>query len=257
MRHMFTADWAFGFRGALENYVRQTCPQLLKSWPLLQSFDFEAYKLPHSYVLFIMHDKLTGISSGPAMPIPFPHADYPPLPPHVQEIPLWQFYIRQTLQLAACDVGFLVPIYDSGKSNARADIDLFTPQEKFYWHQQFIHIFSEQKLWLESTMESASLTTVNYNVSGPNARVNVGSIDNSRNVASTENAELFLQLRELLARVPDVAKREAMTSVVSEMEQSAGKPTFTQHYKCFISLAADHVGLFSALLPALTQLLGT
>lgn len=61
MRHMFTADWAFGFAGTLEKNVRQTCPQLLRSWPLLQSFNFEAYELPHNYLLLILRDKLSGV----------------------------------------------------------------------------------------------------------------------------------------------------------------------------------------------------
>lgn len=256
MRNMFTADWAFGFRGTLEENVRQACPQLLRSWPLLQSFNFEAYELPHNYLLLVLHDKLSGVPAGPGVPSQFPHMNYPPLPPTVDDIPLWQFYIRQTLNLAPGDVGFLVPAHDSGKSDARADYALFTPQEKFYWHQQFVHIFSEQKQWLESIMKSASPTVTTYNVSGPNARVNVGSTDNSSNVVSTDNVQLFLQLRELLAHVPDQSKRDAIADAVNDMEQTAGKPTFTQHYTRFISLASDHVGLFSALLPALTALLG-
>lgn len=256
MRNMFTADWAFGFRGTLEQNVRQTCPQLLRSWPLLQSFNFDAYELPHSYALLVLHDKLSGIPAGPGMPSPFPHMNHPPLPPTVDGILLWQFYIRETLNLAPSDVGFLVPLRDSGKSDVAADYALFTPQEKLHWHQQFVHIFSEQKQWLESIMKSASPTVTTYNVSGPNARVNVGSTDNSTNVVSTDNTELFLQLREILARLPDEEKRNAMASVINEMEQSAGKPTFTQHYTRFISLAADHVGLFSAVLPAITALLG-
>lgn len=255
MRNMFTADWAFGFRGTLEENVRQACPQLLRSWPLIQSFNFDAYELP-GYLLLVLHDKLSGVPAGPSMPVPFPHSDHPQLPPTIEGIPLWQFYIRQRLKLTRSDVGFLVPIRDSGKSDAAADYALFTPQEQFHWHQQFVHIFSEQKQWLESLMKSASPTVTTYNVSGPNARVNVGSTDNSTNVVSTDNAELFLQLRELLVRIPDEEKREAVAAAVSEMEQSAGTPNFTQHYTRFISLAADHVGLFSALLPALTVLLG-
>jgi len=256
MRDMFTADWAFGFQGSLEQNVRHACPELLRSWPLLQSFKLEAFELSHGYLLIVLRDQMRGIPHGPGVASPFSHSNYPPLPPNIDEIPLWQFYIRKTLGLAQSDVGFLVPIHDSGKHDASADYALFTPQEQYYWHQQFIHIFSGQKQWLESIMKSASPSLTNYNVTGPNARVNVGSADNSTNVVTTDNGALFRQLRELLGQVSDPTKRTALLSVVDDMEQSAGKPTFTQHYARFISLAADHITLFSPLLPAITNLFG-
>jgi hypothetical protein len=256
MRQDFTANWAFGFTRTLEKNVRQTCPQFLRSWPLLQSFNFEAYELAHNYLLLILRDKLSGVPAGPDVASPFPHTNHPPLPPTVEEIPLWQFYIHQTLNLSPSDVGFLVPVHDSGRNDASADYALFTPQEQYHWHQQFAHIFSSQKQWLESIMKSASSNVTTFSVTGPNARVNVGSTDNSTNVVLTDNSELFQQLRDLLPQIPDSAKRAAMASVVDDMEQSAGRPSFTQHYTRFISLAADHVGLFSALLPAITALLG-
>src|SRR5512137_2723268 len=91
VRQDFTADWAFGFKGTLEQNVRQTCPQLLRSWPLLQSFDFEAYELEHNYLQLILRDKLTGEPAAPGVAGPFPHTNHPPLPPTIEEIPLWQF----------------------------------------------------------------------------------------------------------------------------------------------------------------------
>jgi hypothetical protein len=256
MRDDFTADWAFGFRGTLEKNVRQLCPQFLKSWPLLQSFNFEAYELPHEYLLLVLRDKLNGMPAGPGIPSPFPLSSLPALPPTIEEIPLWQFYIHQTFNLSPSDVGFLVPVHDSGKSDAAADYALFTPQEQFHWHQQFNFIYSTQKQWLESIMKSASSNVTNYNVTGPNARVNVDSTDNSTNTVLTGNAALFQQLRNILIQIPDSTKRAAIASTVDDMEQSVGKPSFTQHYTQFISLAADHVGLFTALLPPITALIG-
>ena len=253
---MFPADWAFGFRGALEKTVREHCPQLLRSWPLLQSFNFEAYTLPNNYALIVLFDKLSGVPAGAAVPSLFQHTGHPLLPPTVEDIPLWQFYIRQTLGLTPCDAGFLVPVYNSGKSDASADYAIFTAQEKFYWHHQLVHILSEQKLWLESIMKSASSNATTYNVTGPNARLNVGSTDNSTNVIATDNAELFNQLRTLVESVSDQAARTAIASAVDDMQQSAGRTAFTHHYARFISVAADHVGLFAPLLPALSRLLG-
>ena len=74
MRENFTADWAFGIRGAIESIVRTNFPQDLRSWPLLQSFDFEAYALPENYVLLILKDKLSGVTAGPGICSAFPAA---------------------------------------------------------------------------------------------------------------------------------------------------------------------------------------
>ena len=54
MRDSIAADWAFGVTGAMENAVRRAFPQDLRSWPLLQSFNFEAYELPEQYMVLVL-----------------------------------------------------------------------------------------------------------------------------------------------------------------------------------------------------------
>lgn len=107
MREHFTADWAFGIIGAIENIVRSNFSQDLRNWPLLQSFDFEAYELPNQYMAFVFRDKLAGIPSGPSVAKPFPYEDHPALPPQVGEIELWQFYLRDKFSLREEDAAFL------------------------------------------------------------------------------------------------------------------------------------------------------
>ena len=256
MRYALTADWVFGFRGTLEQNVRASYPQLLRSWPLLQAISFEAFELPHDYLLLVLRDRLSGVTAGPGTPSRFPHADHPLLPPRPEDIPLWQFYIRDKFSLSPGDAGVILPIRDSGRSGAPADYALFTAEEKHFWHLQFTFIFSAQQQWLESIMKSSAPTiTTNYNLTGPNARVNVESTDNSTNVAFGDNVALFQRLRDLLDKSSDTPRREDLRVAIDEMERSAGTSTFTSHYTRFIALAADHVGLFSALLPALTALL--
>ncbi len=99
MRDHFTADWAFGITGAIENLIRENFPQDLRSWPLLGSFDFEAYELPNQYMAFILKDKLAGITAGPGTAKSFPYSDHPTLPPRVEEIELWQFYLKDKFDL--------------------------------------------------------------------------------------------------------------------------------------------------------------
>src|SRR5215213_11872303 len=90
MREAFTADWAFGITGAIENSVRSSLPQDLRNWPLLQAFDFQAFELPHGYMVLILRDKLSGIPAGPGVAAPFPHSDHPTVPPRIEDIELWQ-----------------------------------------------------------------------------------------------------------------------------------------------------------------------
>jgi hypothetical protein len=154
MREDFTADWAFGITGAIENTVRVNLPQDLRNWPLLQSFDFEAYELPNEYMVFILKDKLSGIPTGEGVPKPFPYSDYPTLPPKVDEIELWQDYLRDKFDLREEDAAFLIPVRDSGKSDPRADFDLFSPEENTFWRAQISYVVSRYKAYLQSLDES-------------------------------------------------------------------------------------------------------
>jgi hypothetical protein len=154
MREDFTADWAFGITGAIENIVRENFPQDLRNWPLLQSFDFEAYELPNEYMAIVLRDKLSGIPAGEGVPKPFPYSDHPTLPPKVDEIELWQFYLRDKFDLRVEDAAFLIPVRDSGKSDPRAEFDLFSPEEQTFWRAQISYVVSRYKTHLQSLDES-------------------------------------------------------------------------------------------------------
>ena len=73
MRSSFGADWAFGVRGAVENTVRRAFPSELRRWPILQTFDFEAYTIGDVHFVIVVRDKLSGVPAGPGVPRPFPY----------------------------------------------------------------------------------------------------------------------------------------------------------------------------------------
>jgi hypothetical protein len=111
MRQNFTADWAFGIQGAVRETVRKNLPQIARKWPLLQSFDFEAYELPSRYMAIILRSKkLVSITSGPGVAKPFPFSDHPTLPPQTGEVEVWQFYLRDKFDLREEDAAFLIPL---------------------------------------------------------------------------------------------------------------------------------------------------
>lgn len=257
MREHFTADWAFGIRGAIENIVRSNYPQDLRSWPLLQTFDFEAYTLPENYVVLVLKDRLSGIPAGPGICSPFPHAGFPALPPKVSDIELWQFYLRSHFSLREEDVPFLIPVKDSGKNDALKDYELFSAEEQLFWNHQISYVVSRYKSHLQSMIKQSPVqpTNITYNVSGTGARVNINSTDSSVNIVSTEVSKVFDQVREVVALIPDPSQRSEVERAVNEMEQAYGSGSFVQKYQAFITSAANHMAILAPAISAVTDLL--
>jgi hypothetical protein len=127
------------------------------------------------------------------------------------------------------------------------------------FHQAFSSIAAHYQSKVRKTtaiQQSVHGSHVVYNLSGPNARVNIQSTDSSTNVVNVESAALFDKLRNAIQE--SVKDREAMRHLseqVDAMQAAAGTQTFVQAYQKFVSVAADHLTLFLPFLPALTQLL--
>jgi hypothetical protein len=97
----------------------------------------------------------------------------------------------------------------------------------------------------------------NYNVhvSGINARVNIGSHDQSRNVA-VEGDIFGTLIAKLQSEVTDGEMLKNLVSAVEEMKQQQGKSGFAAAYQKFVSLAADHLGIITPFLPAFSKFFG-
>jgi hypothetical protein len=96
----------------------------------------------------------------------------------------------------------------------------------------------------------------NYSVhvSGQNARVNIGSHDQSTNIAT--QADVFGDISGALRGVVTNADElRQLLSAVDEMKRQRGGAGFIAAYRSFVSLAADHLGVLAPFLPALSQLL--
>ena len=93
-----------------------------------------------------------------------------------------------------------------------------------------------------------------FNISGPNARVYFRSQDRSTNIANITPDEVFRELREIIAsNIQQQAERSELLSKVDELERTRGTGGFVQKYSEFVGLAANHLALFTPLIPALTQ----
>lgn len=93
-------------------------------------------------------------------------------------------------------------------------------------------------------------------VTGQNSRVNIGSHDASLNVAI--GGDVFSEVRQALANAGIEATALAqLNKRVAAMEAAENKTSFTQAYQAFIGSLADHIGVMTPLLPALTAILAS
>lgn len=257
MRGHICADWAFGVCGAVENVVRREFPSDLRSFPLLQAFDFEAYQIDEKYLIMVLRDKISGVVAGPGTPSPFLYNDYPSLPLKVKDVEMWQAYLRSKFSLREEDAVLIIPLKDSGKS-APEDYALFTKEEQEVWNYQIHLIVARHKAHIEKpTANIPSMpANITYNVSGTNARVNISSTDNSRNVVKQEMPQIFNDLRQVVEQnIVNENERGQILKTVDGMEQAYGSPGFLKRYQDFMTAAANHVTVLAPLLPLLAGLL--
>lgn len=109
----------------------------------------------------------------------------------------------------------------------------------------------------ESSMQykewASSITNHFY---GANSRVNIGSTDNSSNIVNINNDTVFNELRSAInENISSESDSVILLDLVNEMEETRGTPTFIDKYKSFMESAANHMSVFSPLLPALAQVL--
>ncbi|GAB4072296.1 hypothetical protein KHC28_01400 [Ancylobacter sonchi] len=95
-----------------------------------------------------------------------------------------------------------------------------------------------------------------FNVSGPNARVNFHSTDQSTNIVA--DRAVFGALRDAIATgIASEEERTRITAAVDAMDDAAGSANFVAKYQEFISSAASHMTIVAPLLPALTAWLSS
>ena len=179
------------------------------------------------------------------------------LPPKVSDIKLWQFYLRSKFSLREEDAPFLVPVKDSGKSDASKDYELFSAEEQLFWNRQLSYVVSRYKAHIQAMTKQPPVQPANitYNLSGTGARVNVNSTDSSVNMISTEVSKVFAQVREAVSQIPDPNARQEIGRAVDGMEQAHGSSNFLQKYQAFVTSAANHMTLLAPIIPAITGLL--
>lgn len=106
----------------------------------------------------------------------------------------------------------------------------------------------------KGTFQKGQGGNYSVHVSGLNARVNIGSHDQSSNVAV--EGDIFGTLKaKLESEVTDREALKKLIAAVDEMQRQQGKSEFAGAYQKFVSLTADHIGIVAPFLPALTNFL--
>jgi hypothetical protein len=104
--------------------------------------------------------------------------------------------------------------------------------------------------------ERSLLRGATYNVTGPNARVNINSHDHSTNTVAFEPAPVFADLRKAVVEaVGENGERAKLLAGIEAMENGHRTHAFVDQYKDFITLAANHMTIVAPFLPALSALL--
>ncbi len=89
-----------------------------------------------------------------------------------------------------------------------------------------------------------------FNVQGPNARVNIDSVDNSTNVVHQGVPFSELQ-RAIESGVADSAERAMMLERLADLRKATDRESGSKRYQAFIASAHHHMALLGPYLPAL------
>lgn len=107
----------------------------------------------------------------------------------------------------------------------------------------------------ESGIPRRSNNQTIYNVTGPNARVNVQSTDTSTNVVNVAAPQLFEQLAISIREGVQAEKEcERLLERVKDLESAHNGSDFLMAYQRLIAAAADHMTVLAPFLGALAQL---
>lgn len=114
-----------------------------------------------------------------------------------------------------------------------------------------------RRLRKEHAAASQSVTNV-YHISGHNVRVNSNSTDNSVNIVSVSQEEVFSTLKhEVVEKIQDSEERQEILSKLDVLQGAQGTKPFGERYTEFIGAAANHMTVIAPFIPALTELLRT
>ena len=114
-----------------------------------------------------------------------------------------------------------------------------------------------RRLRKEQVAAGQSVTNV-YHISGHNVRVNTNSTDNSVNIVSVTQEEVFSTLKqEVSEKIREGDELKQILQKLDALRGAQGTKSFGERYTEFISAAANHMTVIAPFISALTELLRT
>jgi hypothetical protein len=114
----------------------------------------------------------------------------------------------------------------------------------------------DRKRLMKKPEPTQSTVTNVYHVYGHNPRWNVNSRDQSVNVVTISNEQIFAELRQKLrSSVPAGDEQKDILEKLTALEAAQGSPSFAHRYADFIGAAANHMTLLAPFIPALAEML--
>ena len=87
-----------------------------------------------------------------------------------------------------------------------------------------------------------------------NSRINIGSIDKSKNKISINQENVFFELKNVIEKeIEDSKDREELLKKIEEMENLQGTKDFNEKYTSFVQSAADYMTILAPFIPTLSN----
>ncbi|MBS0299027.1 MAG: hypothetical protein JSR32_03675 [Proteobacteria bacterium] len=136
-RFMYIHEWVIWLIQIIRHFVERDHPDLVKYWPLINRYSFDAYALPPRHYLVILKSSSDSIPSGPNVALKMPYSDHPNLPPNKENLGAWQEWCRSSFSLSDDQWSIILPVHDLGKThNVNKESELFSEEEKEFWVAQ-------------------------------------------------------------------------------------------------------------------------
>ena len=109
----------------------------------------------------------------------------------------------------------------------------------------------------DATEPQSRPSTVNVQISdSPQTHITLNSIDKSTSVIDSQSRDVFSEIRGIIEdSLADSDDLSLLLEKVHDMERSRDTGDFKRAYKDFVAAVADHITLFTPVLPVLSAML--
>lgn len=145
IKSKFLVDWAFNSQSSIEKEVSSQFPQESSKWSILRGFDAEGYIFNETFLIIILRDKLSGISSMGSITL----LDKDPNlgDPNLENVEQWHKFIRKKFSVRPQDFILIIPIKEG--AGVQEQWKNMNEEEQQLWRKQISMNLSIQYYYLK------------------------------------------------------------------------------------------------------------